>query len=412
MPFHLMWVTDGPFSGTGFCEESRHILFRLAQKGFKISWLGLQHIGSKVVLKDEMFPDLPQEGASIQVLSNFGYDPFGASGLLYWYPKEVPDLVMFMGDSNRTGAYGGVCSRIPFPFGIYVTLDGLPIHPIMVKDLDSKLFDFVVTMTQWAMLEYAKVGIQSVPIHHGTNCEFWKPKEDEKLELRKKYHIPEGAMVYISWDVNQYRKRLDALLRCWKRFKPETKNAYLILNTDWKCELGWDLETLITQYNIPRKTILSPEQLTGFPKKIQVAEPISELREIAMLGDIYVTTSGGEGFGKCSKDAQACGMPVIATEYSAIPEVVEDGGVIVPITGTIRLHDKVKAVELGIVDESKFTEAMLDLYRHSAEREGLAKLALVSAARFNYDSQIIPIWEKFLNGINPDEVLAKKVLKR
>jgi glycosyltransferase involved in cell wall biosynthesis len=38
----------------------------------------------------------------------------------------------------------------------------------------------------------------------------------------------------------------------------------------------------------------------------------------------------GEGFGLAALEAMATGRPVIATEVASLPEVVGDGGIIVP----------------------------------------------------------------------------------
>ena len=44
--------------------------------------------------------------------------------------------------------------------------------------------------------------------------------------------------------------------------------------------------------------------------------------------DVFITTSRGEGFGLTVAEALACGVPVIAQNVSAIPEVVGPGGVL------------------------------------------------------------------------------------
>jgi len=41
------------------------------------------------------------------------------------------------------------------------------------------------------------------------------------------------------------------LIRCWKAFEPETKNAKLLLFIDWRMEnrLGWNLYNLLDEYS-------------------------------------------------------------------------------------------------------------------------------------------------------------------
>ncbi|MHB8396214.1 MAG: glycosyltransferase family 4 protein [Thermoplasmataceae archaeon] len=54
----------------------------------------------------------------------------------------------------------------------------------------------------------------------------------------------------------------------------------------------------------------------------------SELREAYRISDIYVQPSFYEGFGRPLVEAMSCGVPVISSGFSALPEVVGDAGII------------------------------------------------------------------------------------
>ena len=65
---HLMAISDGPFSGTGFGEELRHVLFGLAQtKKFDITWQSLQHFGYPTAIPDTMFADMEHVGSAVKL---------------------------------------------------------------------------------------------------------------------------------------------------------------------------------------------------------------------------------------------------------------------------------------------------------------------------------------------------------
>jgi len=412
----IMVISDGPKSGTGFGEEMRNIFYRLVQTGeFEVIWLGLTEQGFPIDLPDSVFSDLPHKGATIKVLSNRGdpYD-FGAGVFPKHYLKYNPEVVFFMGDPKNIAGYVDEPffwkDKFHFPLYMYCTLDGLPIHPSWMKYLNK--VNALIAMTEWAQLEYMKVGLAPAAIHHGVNWSWWVNNAQIKDELRKKYKIVKDTVVYINWEVPQHRKRIDALLRCWKNMKPETKKAKLILFGDWSMDksLGWNIEDLIKQYGIPRNTILSPQELTGRPKWWEVPDSSEDLLEIARLADIYISTTSGEGFGKCSLEAMSLGIPVIITDYSACSEVCKKGSILVPITGTYRGHDRVRAVEAGLVDEEKFTEAMLYLYNNSEERKKLGEQAREWAREFDYDTKIIPQWVNLFNSISPETIMRKELL--
>jgi len=415
-PTHLMLISDGPFSGTGFGEELRHVFYRLVQTGlFRISWYSLQHTGFPVYIPDSIFSDIPNKGATIKLLGTRGnIYSFGADNFLKHYLTENPEAVLFMGDPIHIEPYLHLKKHLGFPLYMYCTLDGLPINEKWLELL--QMVNVLIAMTEWAQNEYVKVGLSPAFIHHGLNWNWWRPPNEQlKAQLRKKYKIPEDDVVFINWEVNQHRKRLDALLRCWANFKPESKKAKLILYTDWNLKEGYDLLKLIKEYKIPEKSVISPMELQGSPKFVDCAQTPEQLREIAFLGDIYVSPTSGEGFGKCSLEALGAGMPVIITDYSACPEVCAKGSILIPTYGEktggrFRLPEYMRGVELGIVNEEKFTEAMLQLYNNHEERRNLGIIAREWAKNFDYDKVIVPKWNNLLNLINPDEILLAELL--
>lgn len=414
----IMVVTDSPLSGTGFGEEMRHIAFRLAQRGHKIYYVGLGYSGFPIYLYDKMFPDIPNKGARIKLLSQ-GLEPttlYGASGVWFYYEQYYPDIVLFLGDPRCIVPFKRPHEILGFPLYFYATLDGLPVPPQFKKIFEIP--DINITITEWAMKEYTKVGIPiHAYIHHGINWRYWQLTQKQKMLLRQKYGIKQNEVVFISWDNNQHRKRMDALLRCWKQFISKVKRgAILILYTDWNCELGWDIEHLIKTYKIPRETVLSPKDLVHHEKVWAVLPEEPRIhREIAALGDIYVSTTSGEGFGKCLLEAMALGQVVIAPDYSAVPEVLGKNdshgpyGCLVPIKGRFRWHDKVRSVEGGLVDEQKFVDEMIYFYSNPSVRQHVGSQARKWAKNFDY-KKIVDGWEQVLRRVNPDLILASRLL--
>jgi len=319
-----------------------------------------------------------------------------------------------MGDPYIIPYYARLKKKLGFPLIHYVTLDGTPIPPQWNKYLSIP--NIRISMTEWAKREYDKVGIPTSTIHHGVNWKWWSTTKEQKKKMKQIYGISEDTTLFISWDSNQWRKRQDALLRCWKNFHPEYKNAKLLLYTDWNCRLGWNIERLIKQYNVPRDTILSPKDITGQDKLWENAEPPEKLKEIAQMGDIYVSTTSGEGFGVCLIEAQALGMPVIAPKYSSIPEVVQSGFHI-PLyrgqKGKFRWHDNCRTVEGGIVNEKAFTESLNTTYNNKELVENMGKIARSKSRMFDlfdFELNIMPQWYDLFNHIDPNVIFAQEVL--
>lgn len=420
MKTKIMINTDSPMCGTGFSEEMRHVAYRLAQTNkYEIYWNGYNYVGFDLDLPDKIFPDLPQIGATIKCLSGTGPSQlYGYSGFKRNFNRFAPDLLLGVGDPKNFEPFVRERKKpdsVIYPYMVYTTLDGLPID----KSWTKEIFPYInvsMTMTEWAMREYHKVGINiGGYIHHGVNWNWFFVNEAEKYKIRRNYGISDDTTIFISWETNQHRKRIDALLRCWKNMKPETKKAKLFLYADSDCFLGWDLEKLMDSIGVPRETVLLPEDLYGRRKYFEQAEPLEFHKAISSIGDIYLSCTSGEGFGKCPLEAMSLGMPVIITDYSACSEVCSNGSILVPTysgqMGRFRWHDTVRIVEGGIVNEEKFTEAMLRLYDNPSERKELGIRARQWARNFDYDTQILPAWLDVLDRINPDTILAQEVLR-
>jgi glycosyltransferase involved in cell wall biosynthesis len=407
-------------AGTGFSEEMRHIGFRLVQTGlYDVYWVGVNYVGMEMDVGDATYPDIPAKGAAIRSISGVGpIDSYGLGGFKRAFNKYNPDLTITIGDPPQFEPYVNERrdpSGLKFPYLVYATLDGVPVYPSW-KDIFSGT-NVNLAMTEWGMKAYQNAGINmSAYIHHGVNWNFFSTNAEEKKSVRNKLGISDDTTVFVSWDTNQFRKRIDALLDCWKAFRPESKKAKLFLNMDSNCRIGWDLERLMEQKGISRETVLLPENVYGRRKNWEQSESVDFHRAISLIGDVYLSTTAGEGFGKCALEALSLGMPVIITDYSACSEVCEHGSILVPPyvghAGRFRWHDETKKVDGAIVDQEKFVEAMLRLYDNPDERLELGVRGREWAKQFDYDTQTLPAWLDILGRINPDLILTEEVLRQ
>ena len=71
---------------------------------------------------------------------------------------------------------------------------------------------------------------------------------------------------------------------------------------------------------------------------------LSELVKLYNLSDILIVPSRLEGFGYSAVEAMACGKPVVATNYSSLPELVDDakGGFLCEIDNVKDFVEKIK----------------------------------------------------------------------
>lgn len=114
---------------------------------------------------------------------------------------------------------------------------------------------------------------------------------------------------------------------------------------NWSARKGADLlapimRNLGENYELWLRTGLRDEQFASLPpnmKQIPHCEGDEALAQLYHQCDALLFPSRLEGFGMVALEAQACGLPVIATNGSALPEVVEDG-----VTGLLCEQDNVE----------------------------------------------------------------------
>ena len=210
-------------------------------------------------------------------------------------------------------------------------------------------------------------------IHLGVNSELYRPLENrsklrDSLALNDKFVI--GCIAR-----NQTRKRLDKLIEGFALFAKKHENAYLFLKTEPISETGYDIPDLLDYYDIKKKTTIEANRERGWHTE-------EKLVELYNLFDVYVQTAGAEGFGVPILEAMACGVPVIAPDYSACSELVKNNGILLkPYFNRIVDMASVEQVSIN-VDE--LSEALDNLYNDSDKRFELAKKGRLKAQNISW----------------------------
>ena len=137
-------------------------------------------------------------------------------------------------------------------------------------------------------------------------------------------------------------------------------------------------EYTLTNANGLEAKVLAPENLTMW-------EGVEEekMAEIYGMMDCLVHPSYGEGFGLPVLEAMACGIPVIASKNSSLPEVVGDAGILVEcdpepyFTREGWVHHRTKI--------SALRDAMELVFRDEELRGRLARMGVERASEFTWE---------------------------
>jgi MMP alpha-(1->4)-mannosyltransferase len=116
-----------------------------------------------------------------------------------------------------------------------------------------------------------------------------------------------------------------------------------------------DLELLLVSKPNPGGKTEQLVQRLGLVDKVQFVNDISTEQMVQYYAEaaIAVVPSVYEGFGLPAGEAMACGVPVVSTDGGALPEVVGDAGVIVPVKNVDAL---VEAIDSLLQDPQRRAE--------------------------------------------------------
>ena len=116
----------------------------------------------------------------------------------------------------------------------------------------------------------------------------------------------------------------------------------------------------------------------------------NELAILMNAADLYVTTTGGEGFGLNLAESLACEVPVVTSDWAAEGEVVGPGGVLIPplhdsYGEVVRYHSRY-GMDWAVPDPKAFVEPTLQLLAKSSRRRALGEAGRRHViANFNWD---------------------------
>lgn len=161
--------------------------------------------------------------------------------------------------------------------------------------------------------------------------------EVNKEILVNEYSINEKLIKVIPHGVdishfNKTRQKADSKIILYVGILSKRKGVkYLIKAMDIVRKRTIDIKLIIVGDGAERKYLKSLVKRLNLQKFVEFTGFVNEEKLIDYYrdADIFVFPSLKEGFGQVLVEAMACGIPVISTNTSAIPEVVGNAGILV-----------------------------------------------------------------------------------
>jgi glycosyltransferase involved in cell wall biosynthesis len=195
----------------------------------------------------------------------------------------------------------------------------------------------------------------------GVDPAVFRPAEAvEQASVRAKFGLHKPFVLAVG-SLNQ-RKNLGRLLEAWKLAGPGLEDADLVL-------VGGEGEAF-------RKVHFDP-----LPRNVRFTGRVgdSDLAALYSAAAVYVMPSLYEGFGLTLLEAMACGVPVVAANAGALPEVVEEAGILI---------DPFQVEEIA--------GAILKVVEDSALRAALVQRGFERARGYTWERTAENIWTSII----------------
>lgn len=243
--------------------------------------------------------------------------------------------------------------RSPFrPFYkwcIMPTVDARPQARQWIATYESA--DACLTYSEWAgevLKAQSGSKINYIGISPPSAHAAYQPIED-KSALRQSMGLDPNAKIIGTVMRNQRRKLYPDLFEAFRMLldSVEDSSKYMLYCHTSYPDLGWDIPELLQQYELSSKVLFtyichqtnkpfaslfrgavtqSPytNQYGAVLSNVKTGASYEDLAKIINLFDIYVQYANCEGFGLPQVEAAACGIPVMATDYSAMESVLKN----------------------------------------------------------------------------------------
>lgn len=264
----------------------------------------------------------------------------------------------------------------------WAPVDHDPVPPAVAQFFHRYGAD-AIAMSRFGQEQFRSKDINAMYVPHGVDTSLFHPTDDRE-RVRAAMQVPDDAflvgMVANNKGTSPSRKGYAEAFAAFEWFSRDHPDSFLYVHADKQPEDGLNLPITATQMGVPEsRVIYAPqfEYLTGGIDESAMASLYSSF-------DVLLNPAWGEGFGIPIVEAQACGTPVIVSNWTAMPELCGAGWLVegeqfynAP-QGSYWLHPHVGSI--------------VDALKAAYERPDLKAQAVGFAAQYDADRVFAEHW--------------------
>lgn len=315
----ISWFSNSPEATTGYGQQTNQVVKRLKREGYDVA-----------------------------ILSNYGRegsigDWDSGEGLVREYPKGAeaysqdttplfhalwsaengtqPNALITLYDvwvlKGRKYDELNIASWIP--------VDHYPCPP-RVLEWAAKPNVTPIAMSRFGQKAMQDAGVEAEYVPHAIEPVFKPTDEINGMSGREYLGLEDTDFVVGIFAANKanglvHRKALAENILAFGIFAKDKPDAKLYLHMDmFGAYGGWNIPDLLEACGLTQEQVVLVDQVA-----YRTALGQDVLAGLYTACDVYLGTSLGEGFGIHTIEAQACGTPVIVSNFAASKELVGDG---------------------------------------------------------------------------------------
>lgn len=384
----ILWTSNAPWTSSGYGQQTALTVPRIAAEGHDVAvncFFGLE--GAAINWNGINCYPTDRTRFGIEMLPEYAAHHAGSREKCH--VLTLMDVwVMMQGVPGFSG----------LKFTCWTPIDHDPAPPMVVEFL-RRVNARTIAMTRFGESRLQAAGFDPMYAPHGVDTKIFKPNPEQAAETRERMKIPSDAFVVGMVAANQgipSRKSFPQVFDAFSVFHRKHPNSILYLHTDIAGRIGGiDLNALSQMCGIPPEAMRATEYT---PLHVGLSQ--QDVASVYGIFDVLAMPSMGEGFGIPLIEAQACGVPVITTNWTAMSELCGAGWLVEGdrfYDGTQRSFQKLPAV-------SEIVKGLESAYEARGDA-ALRDKAVAFAQDYEVDAVFDKYWRPILDQMErPREV--------
>lgn len=348
----ICWLSDFDLTGSGYLNLSIPLCSGLVARGHEVKVAALGYNGTEHNYDFSLLPakNMQEALAIAQNLANlWKFDAFVVA-------LDIPIQEQII---------RSMAQKPPFKYVGIMPVEADPL--CMSWAMALMQMDKVFVISQFGTDEAQKIGVNATHIQLGIDTKMWKPAtEEEHAKYREGMGFNENTFAVLTVADNQERKNLSHAMDVFAKFAQNKPDARYVLVTRENNPVGWRLRDYAQELGIANKVFILERGMS-----------FKELWSVYTACDMFFLSSKAEGLGMPLLEAMAIGLPIMATDCTAIHEVLDNG------RGTLIPYDYIHRDPFGNgkrywIDRNKALEEMEWIYE---QRSSLDLSKAVKKAR-------------------------------